>query len=350
MMNFSDKQINLIDIDDMRNQILSLYVQMEHSIEIVDYFKNKNSSYNNIVSKYDKILIIGMGGSAIGADFAKNIFQDDISIPIFVVRDYAIPAWVNEKTFIIASSYSGNTEETLAAYNECLKRKCRSIVISTGGELSKIATKNNVGIIKLPTGYQPRAAIGYSLSIIILLFIEIGLIDKKYLIDLKQSISNQLGIKYLDKSKIIAKKIFKTFPIIYSGAGCMDILSMRLRGQLAENAKVLSYQSIFPEHNHNEIEGWSDNLENLNSDFSVIWLKDRNDSFYIKKRMKIVKSIIDGYSSKQIEIKVSGETILERVFAMIHFIDWISFYLAILYKKNPSPVNNISKLKSLMVE
>ena len=349
-MDFSEKQINKIDIDGMRGQISSLYDQVKHSIDIMNSFKSKNYSYSNIIDNYNKILIIGMGGSAIGADFARTIVQNNISIPISVVRDYSIPNWVDKKTFIIASSYSGNTEETLSAYNECLKRGCSSIIISTGGELTRIAVDNKVGIIKLPRGYQPRAAIGYSLSILLLLFVEIGLISKKYIKDLNQVVDNQLGKKYLNEAKLIAQKLVKTFPIIYSGSGYMEILSTRLRGQLAENAKILSYQSVFPEHNHNEIEGWSKNLEEMNSKFSIVWLKDENDSSYIQKRMGIVKDIIRDYPSQQFEIQVSGESILERVFTMIHTIDWISFYLAILYDSNPSPVGNISQLKSLMVE
>ena len=127
----------------------------------------------------------------------------------------------------------------------------------------------------------------------------------------------------------------------------MSILALRLKGQLAENSKILSYHSTFPEQNHNEIEGWC-NLQSLMSEISVIWLKDNNDSFFIKERMKIVEGIIDKYPNQQIDFKIDGDTVLEKVFAMINVIDWLSFYLAILYGTNPSPVNNISKLKLLM--
>jgi len=349
-MKFDETQVKLIDVDNMRGQISSLYDQINHSIDIVKNFTSENSSYKNIIGKYNKILIIGMGGSAIGGDFARTIFENDISYPIYVLRDYSIPNWVDEKTFVIVSSYSGNTEETLSAYNQCLSKNCFSIAISTGGELSKIAISNNVGIIKLPSGFQPRAAVGYSISILLLLFIEIGLIDKKNQENLELIIKNKLGEKYIDKAKDIANKIFNTFPIIYSGGGYMEILATRLRGQLAENSKILSYQSTFPEHNHNEIEGWSQNCENMNSHFSIIWLKDKNDTHYINKRIDIVQAIIDDYPKQQLTIEVSGELILERVFAMIHMVDWVSFYLAILYNVNPSPVNNISKLKALMIK
>ena len=176
-----------------------------------------------------------------------------------------------------------------------------------------------------------------------------GLVDAKIVEDINQSLKNKLGRNYIDYSKVIAEKIFNTFPVIYSAGGYMEILSVRLKGQLAENSKILSYQSVFPEHNHNEIEGWN-KLEDLTSNFSIIWLKNKKDNPYIKKRMKIVEGIINKLSNNQIELDLEGRSTVERVFAMIHTIDWISFYLAIMYKVNPSPVDNIMKLKSLMSE
>ena len=346
-MHFNEKKITSIDIDNMSDQISSLYSQISDSIDIVSKFTVHNNSYSNTVKNYNKILIIGMGGSAIGADFARAIVESESCIPIFVLRDYSLPNWVDEKTFVIASSYSGNTEETLMAYNKCLEIGCNSIAISTGGELSRLASENNIGVIPVPKGFQPRAAIGYSLSILLLLFIHMGLVSKKMLKDIVNVAKNKLGTNYIDSSKKIAEKIFNTFPVIYSGGGYMEILSIRLKGQLAENSKILSYCSTFPEHNHNEIEGWN-KLEDLTSKFSVLWIKDENDNLYIKKRMDIVKNIINKFSDKQIELNLEGGSKIERVFSMIHYIDWISFYLAIMYEVNPSPVNNIMKLKSLM--
>ena len=212
-MNLNNEQIAKIDLDDMQSQIDSLYSQIEDSIEIMNEFKKNNNSYKNIISNYNKVLIIGMGGSAIGADFARTIIQNDLTMPIFVLRDYLIPNWVDKSTFVIVSSYSGNTEETLAAYNKCLNRGCKSIAISTGGELTKIALKNDTGIISLPKGYQPRAAIGYSLSIMLLLFEEIGLVNdlEKDLID---TYTKKIAQSKKQWSLEIAEKIYGKFPII----------------------------------------------------------------------------------------------------------------------------------------
>ena len=342
---------NIFDLDtqNMQVQINSIYTQIEDSINIMEKFFTNNVNYKNIINKYNKILIIGMGGSAIGAEFASKISITESKVPIFILRDYTIPNWVDKKTFVIVSSYSGNTEETLAAYSKCLSIECNSIAVSTGGKLSEIAIQNKVGLIKLPAGYQPRAAIGYSLSVMMLIFAEIGLIKKEIINDLYSTYINKIG--NLDKTYYleIANRIYGKFPVIYSNGGFMETLSIRLKGQLAENSKVLSYQSIFPEHNHNEIEGWN-NLREFIRDFVVIWIKDENDIQEIKNRMNIVGGIIDKYNSNQVVLELVGSSKFERVVSMINTIDWISFYLAILYKVDPSPVNNIMKLKSLMMK
>ncbi len=340
------KTIKEIDSQDMQSQISSVYSQVEDSIKIIENFFGKDKRYSKILKKYDNILIIGMGGSAIGADFASKCFKDTYSKPIFILRDYELPGWVTQKTFVIVSSYSGNTEETLTAYKSCLMIGCNSIAISTGGILSQIAIKNKVGLIKIPKGFQPRAAIGYSLSLILLIFEEIGIIS-----NIKNKLKYMLEFNNIDQNKkkaiTISKKIFKKFPVIYSSGGINEILAIRFKGQLAENSKILSYNSSFPEHNHNEIEGWN-KLKDITSNFIVIWLKDQSDRHEIKKRMSIVSKIVEKHTSSQIQLESKTKDIISKVFEMINLIDWISYFLAIENNIDPSPVKNIEKLKTLI--
>ena len=345
-MNLDDKIIKKIDTQDMHGQISSLYFQIEDSVSIAENYFKKDMRYKDKIKNYNNILIIGMGGSAIGADFAAKILASKASVPIHILRNYNIPNWVDENTFVIVSSYSGNTEETLSAYLECLKIKCDSIAVSTGGELSTLAKDNDVGLIVIPKGYQPRAAIGYSLSVMLLIFKELGLVN-----DISNQLNNiskkKLGDSRLDFAIKVAKKMHNKFPVIYSGDGIMEILSVRLKGQLAENSKILSYNSVFPEHNHNEIEGWN-NLKSLMKNFIVIWVKSIDDSLEIKNRMKIVSNMVTNYTDNQINLDMLGDSKIEQVYTLINTIDWISYYLALIYKVDPSPVHNISKLKWLM--
>ena len=134
-------------------------------------------------------MILGMGGSAISGLLIKEILNNEINIPIYVNQNYIVPKWVNKKTLIIASSYSGNTEETLISCKECIKKKCKIIGVSTGGDLLKLLKINNYNdLVLLPKGLQPRAALGYSFSLIMLLLNKLKFINKNIIDDLKKSI------------------------------------------------------------------------------------------------------------------------------------------------------------------
>ena len=180
----------------------------------------------------------------------------------------------------------------------------------------------------------------------LLIFEELGLI-KNISDELIKVSENHLGDSKKHDAMKISEKIHNKFPVVYSGEGVMEVLSVRLKGQLAENSKILSYNSTFPEHNHNEIEGWN-NLKKMVKNFIVIWIKGNEDSPEIKNRMKVVSDMIKGYTDNQIILDMVGDSKIERIFTMINTIDWISYYLALTYQVDPSPVNNISELKSLM--
>ncbi|MBJ48636.1 MAG: bifunctional phosphoglucose/phosphomannose isomerase [Candidatus Marinimicrobia bacterium] len=340
------KKIEEIDSQDMQSQISSIYLQVEDSLKISESFFRKNKKYTKILKKIDNVLIIGMGGSAIGAEFASKCFKNEYDKPIHILRDYDLPAWVNKKTFVIVSSYSGNTEETLSAYKSCLKIGCNSIAISTCGNLTKIANRNEIDVIQIPTGFQPRAAIGYSLSLILLIFEQLGLIS-----NIENRLRAMLKVNSVDTNKenalVVSQKLYKKFPVIYSSGGINEVLAIRLKGQLAENSKILSYNSTFPEHNHNEIEGWN-KLENITTNFVIVWINDEDDRIEIKKRMKIVSKIVSLHTNNQIHLHSENNEMINRVFEMINFIDWISYFLALKNDVNPSPVKNIEELKILI--
>ena len=153
-----------IDVSNMKDAIKSFPNQIRESFEIMQNW--------SLINKYDEIqmiLVLGMGGSAIGGDLVKVIVQNNCSIPIIINRSYSIPEWVDDKTLILASSYSGNTEETLSAFKQCHKKKSPIIIISTGGIISKYATEMHLDKIVIPKGFQPRAALGFSFTLIILI-------------------------------------------------------------------------------------------------------------------------------------------------------------------------------------
>ena len=165
----NSKDVTLIDSENMFDEIKNFYLQIDKSFDIINKFNYK------IDQHFDKIIICGMGGSAIGGDFLASVLKNEIDLPIYINRNYTLPKWVNSLTLIIICSYSGNTEETISCYKETTKNNFMPIIISSGGYLVKEAQKNNFPFIKLISGIQPRAAFGYSSSLLFLLLIKLNI-------------------------------------------------------------------------------------------------------------------------------------------------------------------------------
>ena len=338
------ESINKYDKDNMIEVIKELYVHIEHSFDIIS--ESNLNQRNNV----ENILICGMGGSAIGGDFVRTVLKDDFKIPIFVNRDYDLPNWVSQNTLIIICSYSGNTEETISCYNSTFDNNIKPIVISSGGHILEDAKKNNFDFVQLPKGIQPRAAFGYSASLLLLALVKIGIVDKKYsdqLFNSIESIKNNSS-KYSSISKgndalELSKIIYNKFPIIYCTLNT-EVVAFRLRCQLAENAKILSSHFVLPEQNHNEIEGFSNNDI---SNYIILWLKDKNDNERTIKRIDITSKLLKKIKY-QFVYSEKSDSLIERLFNLIYLFDWVSFYCAIHHRTNPTPVNTILELKSLM--
>ena len=338
------ESINKYDKDNMIEVIKELYIHIEHSFDII--LESNLNPKNNV----ENILICGMGGSAIGGDFVRTVLKDDFKIPIFVNRDYELPNWVSQNTLIFICSYSGNTEETISCYNSTVNNNIKPIVISSGGHILEDAKKNNFDFVQLPKGIQPRAAFGYSASLLLLALVKIGIVDKKYsdqLFNSIESIKNNSS-KYSSISKgndalELSKIIYNKFPIIYCTLNT-EVVAFRLRCQLAENSKILSSHFVLPEQNHNEIEGFSNNDI---SNFVILWLKDKNDNERTIKRIDITSKLLKNIKY-QFDYSEESDSLIERLFNLIYLFDWVSFYCAIHHRTNPTPVNTILELKSLM--
>lgn len=347
MENFQ-KLKNEFDNGNMYDAILGFPNQIKSSLEYM-----KNWSTKKDYSHVKNILITGMGGSAIGGDFVASLSDKYCSIPLIVNRSYEIPNWVNEDTLVISSSYSGNTEETLTALDAVIAKNATIITVTTGGNLLEIANKNGFDIVKVTPGLQPRAALGLSLSLNLLLLEKIGLIEQNKISNqLENSLKNLLQISdnysnYIESNLAIeyAKLIHDKFPVIYAGEGWQANCALRMRGQLAENAKILGSHLNFPEQNHNEIEGWTCNKEIMNKTV-ICWIMDESDHCQVQKRMDITKDLLNNYPSNQIILKTTGSTKIERALIMIHLIDWISYYAALLNGIDPTPVDRITELKN----
>ncbi|MCX5685922.1 MAG: bifunctional phosphoglucose/phosphomannose isomerase [Candidatus Omnitrophica bacterium] len=303
--------------------------------------------------QYKNIVSTGLGGSAIGSDIARSYIADDSKTPLFVNRNYRLPGFVGERTLVIASSYSGNTEETISAYKDAKSKEAKVIAITSGGELRKLASGDGFPVLTIPGGLQPRCALGYSFFPLLIVLSKIGVVkDQAEDIDEAIEVLNGLKVKSLGAgvpekkniAKRIARSLYNKFPVIYAGGDHTDSVVTRWRGSLSENAKVLSSGHVFPEMNHNEIMGW-EHPAKLLKDFAAVILRDSDDNPRVAKRMDITKKILAKAGVKAIEVNSLGSSLLARIFSLIYIGDFVSFYLAILNKRDPTPVERIAYLK-----
>ena len=343
--------ISHIDKSNMYESILQF---PEHVQKSFDFFEKNSSISDNISNNTNNILILGMGGSAITGLLFKEILSDKLSITVNVNQGYTIPEWVNDNTLIIACSYSGNTEETLTALEKCLSKTSKIIGFSTGGKLIDIVNENNNDFVLMPKGLQPRAALGYSFTLMLILLNRIGFIKNSIIIDFQNnlaelskysdiySVQNESNISYK-----IAKDIYDKNPLIYAEDGIFGIIGYRFKCQLVENSKILAFNNVVPEMNHNEIEAYTENV-NTKNNFIVIWINNNDYHIRNKKRIDIVKTIWSNKIKTQIEINLDLAHIksdLIKYLIYINLMDWISYHVAIFIQIDPSIIPNINKLK-----
>ncbi len=352
-MNILDQKetIQKNDPSNMAQLIHNFSDQMKHAEEI----GLSISLDPNLGKGINKIVFSGLGGSAIGADFIRSYLTYQIPIPIFVNRHYQLPRFVDDKTLLVVSSYSGDTEETLSSLKEGVKKGARLLAITSGGELGRLAQTHSFPVIKIPGGISPRAALGYSTIPLLVALSKIGFKEAYQADELKEAINliqiltkSQYGMTVLfenNPAKQLASACFKKYPIIYAGADYFDVVALRWRGQIEENSKALASHHILPEMNHNELVGWQ-NPKDLLKECVVIFLKDASDHKRIQMRMNLTKGVIQRYAGKVVEFSSQGKGLLARMFSLIHLGDWLSLYLATLYQADPTPVEVIKYLKT----
>ncbi|MBN2453360.1 MAG: bifunctional phosphoglucose/phosphomannose isomerase [Candidatus Omnitrophica bacterium] len=303
--------------------------------------------------RYHNIVCAGLGGSAIGADIARSYLADEVKIPIFVNRNYTLPAFVGRNTLVIVSSYSGNTEETLSALRDARSRHARIIAITSGGKLKEIAMSNSIPVVTIPPGLQPRAAIGYSLFTLLDVLSTTGVIGDRTkeaheAIGLLEKMKDtMIGISVCSRKNIakkLARHMYRKIPVIYASQEHMDAVCTRWRGQLAENAKTISSTHLFPEMTHNEIVGWEEPEKALKNLIAII-LRDCGDHPRVSRRMDIVRKIIKSRGVEVIEVNSRGRGLLARILSLVYIGDYVSLYLAVLNGCDPTPVESIAYLK-----
>lgn len=298
-----------------------------------------------------KTVVCGLGGSAIGGDILKTLLFQKLKIPILVNRNYGLPRMVDEETLVFIVSYSGNTEETLSAYEEGKKRKSFLISICSGGELKDLSEQDEVPCLIVPSGMPPRTTIGY-LSIPMLRILEklkwVAAQNYDELLQILDEVRKrshpQVPLRK-NPAKSLAQELLGKIPLVYGVEGKTDVVAHRLKTQFNENSKILAFWDVFPELNHNEIVGWGGEGKIDLKRFYPIFIRDHSEEEKIKKRIEVTQSIIKNKKVKWAEIWTEGKDKLTRVLSAIYMGDWVSFYLAIAEEVDPTPVKMIDFLK-----
>jgi len=324
----------------MMNELIQKFpAQLKEAIEI-----GSKAQIRMHTKSINKVYVAGLGGSGIGANFVSEFVREESEVPYLIGKGYTVPAYVNENTLAICSSYSGNTEETVQAYEHMRTTGAKLVVISSGGKLIEMAKEHGVDYIQLPGGWpSPRACLGYSMIQQLFVLQKLNLISDSSLVNIRSSIDL---IKYdLDQiqtiAKSVAEQIHDKIPIIYT-SDRMESVAIRLRQQINENAKMLCWHHVIPEMNHNELVGWTSKNDNL----AVIYLRNRDDLKRNQVRMDINKNIISDYTQTIIEIYSKGNTLIEKAIYFVHLGDWISWYLSELRGVDSMEIKVIDYLKS----
>jgi glucose/mannose-6-phosphate isomerase len=301
---------------------------------------------------FKNIVVLGMGGSAIGGDLLSNYLADELSIPIVVIRGYDIPKFVDENSLVFAVSYSGNTEETLSALKKCLEAKARVIALTSGGKLAALSQENNFPVIKVPAGIQPRAAISYLFFPVLKALERLGLIKERggeieETLNILQELSKEYGAKSTIKNNLakkVALSLYQHLPLVYGSEGLLEAVAMRWKTQINENSKWPCFWNVFSELDHNEIVGYE--IENkINRQVKIIYLQDKEGSLRVEQRREITRKIIEDKVAEFIVCTTKGKGKMARMFSLIYLGDLASYYLAILNQVDPSPVACIEDLK-----
>jgi glucose/mannose-6-phosphate isomerase len=291
------------------------------------------------------LVICGMGGSAIGGDLAAGAIGDRANRPIVTSRDYEPPSWVSEESVVLCSSYSGDTEETLAAYDAAGDRGARRVVMTTGGRLAEAARADGVPVIGVPSGMQPRAAVAYMV---------VGALEVAALASVTESLRGEIEaavapLRALAEEwgpdgdpeaapKALARRLSAQVPVVY-GAGLTAPAAVRWRSELNEIPEIPAFDGVLPEMDHNEICGWGQPT------FTAIFLEDDEQHRRVKQRIDVTAELVAAAGSPVERVASRGASRVERLLSLVMFGDLTALYLAVLNGVDPTPVARIEELK-----
>jgi glucose/mannose-6-phosphate isomerase len=297
-------------------------------------------------NKIERVLLAGMGGSWMAAALLRDAELNNV--PINIHRSYGIPENATKNTLFIASSFSGNTEETISAYEAAREKQLDIIGISAGGELEERCLADGIPFVKIPANpptIQPRCATGYSVGILVGLLEKFGLAKEGATETIKQLADHLVTFMATarERGEKLSPEMVSVTPVIYGDNNYRSVARI-WKIKCNENAKTPAFWNFFPELNHNEMCGWT----SPHGNFHVIILRDENANPLILKRMEITERLLTEKGIKVSVIPVEGKSKTEKVFSTLLVGDWFSYKLALELGIDPTPVDMVENFKKLL--
>lgn len=352
MLNLDDQSVvTSLDKSGMGSQIRGLPEQCRQAWD-----KSSKLLLPSGYADVNKVVILGMGGSAIGGDLLRGLTAS-LSRPLVLVqRDYDLPGWVDDQTLVIGASYSGNTEETLSGFTQALKKNCKKLVISTGGRLTELARQNGVPVFVIEHVSPPRAALGYSLLPLLAIMQNLGFISGMAAeVDGMVSALKMMCQSWQDDSpqehnqaKMLATRLYGKVVVVY-GAGILTDVARRWKTQINENSKQWAFFETLPELNHNAVLGYR-YPDGMRDRLYVLLLRCQSLHPRTLIRYKVTGELLEKSGIPYQYLDSQGGNDLKHVMNLVLLGDWVSYYLAMLNGIDPSPVPEIDLLKRRLAE
>lgn len=298
-----------------------------------------------------QIVVLGMGGSAIGGDLLRGLLKEESPVPIVVHREYGLPSFVGAQTLVIASSYSGNTHETLLSFDEARQRGARLLSITTGGELARRTSQQGLPLHQYDYKAQPRAALGYSLLSLLGVLQHLGFVQDKSadvaeaveVMQRWQSEIHEFVPTCANAAKSLAQRLYGRLPVVY-GAGHLSAVARRWKCQFNENAKAWAFCDVLPELLHNTVAGYAC-PKGLQESVHVLMLRCASDYPRQQKSFDVVTELLQREGFAWSDVEARGQSKLAQALSVVLFGDYVSYYLAMLYDVDPWEIENIQWLK-----
>jgi len=300
----------------------------------------------------DKVIMLGMGGSAIGGDLLAGLAANECRVPVFINREYSSPAFLDDNTLVIASSYSGMTEETLSAFKPLINHSCKKIIMTSGGKLAALAKEHAIPAFIIDYQAPPRATLPLSFLALLGIFCRLGLLldkstDFTEACDVLHYYSQQLNESTPEEhnqAKQLARSLHDKMAVIY-GAEHLSEVAGRWRLQINENAKAWAFNAAFPELNHNATTGYEFPV-GISQNTHVVMLRCTNLHPRVLLRYDITSRILDKAGISYTVLDAKGQSKLAQVLSLVLFGDYVSYYLALLYGIDPYPIKAVDYLKA----